>query len=69
MQKTTVGILIYNNVEVLDFTGPYEVFSVTRLKNKPEFTDPSPFKILLISEYPPPGYRNGRNEDNPRSHF
>jgi len=37
MQKTTVGILIYNNVEVLDFTGPYEVFSVTRLKNKPEF--------------------------------
>ena len=54
MQKTTVGILIYNNVEVLDFTGPYEVFSVTRLKNKPEFTDPSPFKILLISEYPRP---------------
>jgi len=54
MQKITVGMLIYDNVEVLDFTGPYEVFSVTRLKEKPEFADPSPFKILLISEYPRP---------------
>jgi len=54
MQKITVGMLIYDNVDVLDFTGPYEVFNVTRLKEKPEFADPSPFKILLISEYPRP---------------
>jgi len=54
MQKITVGMLIYDNVDVLDFTGPYEVFSVTRLKEKLEFADPSPFKILLISEYPSP---------------
>lgn len=32
-RKLTVGILIFDNVEVLDFCGPFEVFSVTgRLK-------------------------------------
>ena len=32
MQKPllTVGILLFNEVEVLDFCGPFEVFSVTR---------------------------------------
>jgi putative intracellular protease/amidase len=31
--KLTVGILIFDDVEVLDFCGPFEVFSVTgRLK-------------------------------------
>lgn len=28
-KKRTVGILIFNNAEVLDFAGPFEVFSVT----------------------------------------
>ena len=50
MQKIKVGIFIYDNVEVLDFTGPYEVFSVTRTLDNPEFTAPSPFEILLVSE-------------------
>jgi len=54
MQKITVGILIYDDVEVLDLTGPYDVFCLTRLKEKPEFADPSPFEIFLISEYPRP---------------
>lgn len=30
MKKKNVAILIFNEVEVLDFTGPYEVFSRTR---------------------------------------
>ncbi len=59
MQTITVGILIFDNVDVLDFAGPYEVFNVTRLKEKPEFSDPSPFKILLISEYPRPATAMG----------
>jgi len=50
MQKINVGIFIYDNVEVLDFAGPYEVFSVTRLLDKPDFSDPSPFEILIISD-------------------
>jgi len=54
MQKITVGILIYDNVEVLDFAGPYEVFSVTRMLDKPNYSAPSPFEILLVSEYPRP---------------
>jgi hypothetical protein len=29
MEKTSVGILIFENVEVLDFAGPFEVFSRT----------------------------------------
>ena len=51
MEKITVGILIFDNVEVLDFTGPYEVFSVTRELDKPDFTDPCPFEIIIVSEY------------------
>ena len=29
--RTSVGILIFHDVEVLDFAGPFEVFSRTRL--------------------------------------
>ena len=32
MQKLSVGILIFDDVEVLDFAGPFEVFSRTRLE-------------------------------------
>jgi hypothetical protein len=30
----TVGILIFDQVEVLDVAGPFEVFSVTRLNDE-----------------------------------
>ena len=30
----TVGILIFDQVEVLDVAGPFEVFSVTRLNER-----------------------------------
>jgi hypothetical protein len=50
----TVGILIFDQVELLAVAGPFEVFSVTRLnqKEKVEATKPlsSPFKVLLIAE-------------------
>lgn len=39
-QKWKVGILLFNQVEVLDFAGPFEVFSVTtgkQLSEKPFF--------------------------------
>ncbi|MGZ5551006.1 MAG: hypothetical protein ACXWE7_09455 [Nitrososphaeraceae archaeon] len=29
-----VGILIFDDVEILDVTGPFEVFAVTRLNEK-----------------------------------
>ena len=31
MERRRVGILVFEGVEVLDFCGPFEVFSVTRL--------------------------------------
>ena len=31
MNKLTVGVFVFNDVEVLDFAGPFEVFSRTRL--------------------------------------
>ncbi len=52
MEKIKVGILIYDNVEVMDFTGPYEVFSVTRTLDQPDYSDPSPFELLLVAERP-----------------
>lgn len=45
-----VGILIFDQVEVLDVTGPFEVFCVTRLDEKRRLEEASPFQILLIAE-------------------
>ena len=33
----TLGILLFDEVEVLDFCGPFEVFSVARHVGKPIF--------------------------------
>jgi transcriptional regulator GlxA family with amidase domain len=47
----TVGILIFDQVEVLDVAGPFEVFSVTRLNEEGgQHESSSPFRILLVSE-------------------
>jgi transcriptional regulator GlxA family with amidase domain len=39
MKKKTVGILIFDDAEVLDFAGPFEVFSVTSQLNNFELFD------------------------------
>ena len=52
MKKINVGILIFNEVEVLDFTGPYEVFSRTRIEKGAESRrsdDSAPFKVFTVS--------------------
>lgn len=41
-----VGILLFNEVEVLDFAGPFEVFSLTTYLD----TDNKPFIVKTISE-------------------
>lgn len=50
----TVGILIFDQVEVLDVAGPFEVFAVARLNEERRQDESSPFKIFLISEKPGP---------------
>jgi len=46
----TVGILIFEQVEILDVAGPFEVFSVTRLNDNHRWEESSPFRVLLVSE-------------------
>ncbi len=50
MNRKRVGIVIFPDVEVLDFCGPFEVFSVTRLDEERRRQEPSPFEVLLIAE-------------------
>jgi transcriptional regulator GlxA family with amidase domain len=50
MMRKRVGILIFPAVEVLDFCGPYEVFSVARLDEERRRTESSPFEVLLVAE-------------------
>ena len=54
MKRKPLGILVFDDIEVLDFCGPFEVFSVTRLNEDRRREDPSPFEILLVSEFGQP---------------
>ncbi|HDR7438237.1 DJ-1/PfpI family protein [Bacillus cereus] len=44
VNKWSVGIFLFNDVEVLDFAGPYEVFSVT------EGQEEKPFTVYTVSQ-------------------
>jgi transcriptional regulator GlxA family with amidase domain len=50
MDRKRVGILVFPQVEVLDFCGPFEVFSVTRLNEERRREEPSPFEVRLVAE-------------------
>ena len=50
MTGRKVGILVFPEVEVLDFCGPFEVFSVTRLNEERRREEPSPYEVILIAE-------------------
>ena len=52
MTRRKVGILVFPEVEVLDFCGPFEVFSVTRLDEERRRQDTSPYEVLIIAENP-----------------
>src|SRR5262249_16806372 len=49
MTRKTIGIVVFDDVEVLDFCGPFEVFSTTRLDEARRQQDPSPFDVLLVA--------------------
>jgi transcriptional regulator GlxA family with amidase domain len=50
MTRKRVGIVLFNDIEVLDFCGPFEVFSVTRLNEEKRREEPSPFEVFLVAE-------------------
>src|SRR5260370_40494329 len=55
-----LAILIFEDVEVLDFCGPFEVFSVAN-----RFTDPPAFQVFTVAEKPGPVLTRGGLSVNP----
>src|SRR3989475_11138163 len=52
MDKLNVGILLFDQVEVLDFAGPFEVFSRTRLVPGIESRrseESAPFSVFTVA--------------------
>ncbi len=49
MSRLRVGILVFPDVEVLDFCGPFEVFSATRLDESQRREQTSPFEVVLVA--------------------
>ena len=50
MERKRVGIILFEDIEVLDFCGPFEVFSATRVNEEKRREEPSPFEVLLVAE-------------------
>src|SRR6266852_3729043 len=53
--RKTVGILVFDDVEVLDFAGPFEVFSRTRLvagSDSRRSDDSAPFDTFTVARTP-----------------
>jgi len=56
-RKVQVGILVFDDVEVLDFAGPFEVFSRTRTAPGLESRrseDSAPFNVFTVAPRPGP---------------
>jgi transcriptional regulator GlxA family with amidase domain len=52
MEKWSVGIFVFEGVEVLDFAGPFEVFSRTRLEpgtDSRRSEDSAPFDVFTVA--------------------
>src|SRR6185437_4851953 len=56
----TLAILVFDDVEVLDFCGPFEVFSVAN-----RFLDPPAFTVLTVAENAGPVVTRGGLSVNP----
>lgn len=49
-KKRRVGILIFPDVELLDFCGPFEVFSVVRLDESRRREEGGPYEVFTVAE-------------------
>ena len=59
MERRRVGIVVFDDVEILDFCGPFEVFSTTRVDEDKRGEQPSPFDVLLIAQKESPVTTSG----------
>jgi transcriptional regulator GlxA family with amidase domain len=60
MATRSLAILVFDDVEVLDFCGPFEVFSVVN-----RFTDPAAFSVFTVAEKAGPVLTRGGLSINP----
>jgi transcriptional regulator GlxA family with amidase domain len=59
MKRKRAGIVVFDEVEVLDFCGPFEVFCAVRLDEERRREEPSPFEVLLVAEKSGPVIASG----------
>lgn len=57
--RRRVAILIFPDVEVLDFCGPFEVFATTRLDESRRREGASPYEVVLVADGPGPVVASG----------
>jgi transcriptional regulator GlxA family with amidase domain len=69
MERKIVGIVLFEDIEVLDFCGPLEVFSVTRLNEEKRREEPSPFEVILVAEQSRPIVTTGNMKVIPEFTF
>lgn len=69
MKQKRVGIVIFDDVEVLDFCGPFEVFTAARLNENKRREEPSPFAVLLVAEKSAPVSASGGMQVIPHHTF
>ena len=66
----TVGIFVFENVEVLDFAGPYEVFTTaSRVHRRSRPSDSDPFKVFTIGRTGEPVRARAGLSVHPDYHF
>ncbi len=70
--RLNVGVFLFDDVEVLDFAGPFEVFSRTRLAHGLESRrsdDTAPFDVFTVAEHTRPVTATGGLQVIPRYDF
>lgn len=66
----TVGIFVYENVEVLDFAGPYEVFTTaSRVQSRLQPAEPAPFRVVTVGRTNAPVRARAGLKVYPDHHF
>jgi len=69
LERKRVGIVLFEDIEVLDFCGPFEVFSAVRLNEEQRREKPSPFDVWLVAENPEPVTTTGNMKVIPHYTF
>ncbi len=59
MERKRVGIVLFDDIEVLDFCGPFEVFNAVRLNEERRREDSPPFEVILVAEKSGPVVAHG----------